>query len=131
MKLSRTIHGLNVLALVGLMAACGGHQADTMTGAQPAPGMGITLDVENHNWSDMAVYSVVHGTRHRLGTVSTAGHEVFRLPSTVVGTRGVQILLRPIGGGGQFLTDQIMVNPGEKIELRIENHLPLSAWRVR
>lgn len=131
MKLSRTIHGLNVLALAGLMAACGGHRADSMMGAQPAPGTEVTLDVENHNWSDMAIYSVVHGTRHRLGTVSTAGREVFRLPSTLAGNRSVQLLLRPIGGGGQFLTDQIMVNPGEMIELRIENHLPLSAWRVR
>lgn len=129
MSLSGTPRVWRLLVLMGLMAACSGRGGMDYTPERLDAG--VTLRVENNNWQDIAVYAIASANRHRLGTVTTASRDTFRIPSTVLGTGGFRVLLYPIGGGPSFMTEEIVVEPGAHVEMEIENLLPLTGWRIR
>jgi hypothetical protein len=95
----------------------------------PAP---VTLiEVQNNNWADIVVYAVRNGMRTRLGMVTSMTRERFALPASVFASTGdVQLLADPIGGGRPYLFPPVTVQQGQRVELRLENHLPLSSLSV-
>lgn len=93
--------------------------------------VGPVVQVENDNWLDVHVYVVRDGEPYSLGFVTGPGHAEFTLPwmATVPGGR-VQILVLPIGGTEDYLSDPLTVNPGDVLDLNVENALPLSSVTV-
>jgi hypothetical protein len=90
-----------------------------------------TVQVRNNNWSDMVVYAVRHSTRTRLGMVTSMGTERFTVPSGVNLTGGtLSLVASPIGSSARFSTGAIPINPGQTVELTLQNHLPISSWSV-
>ncbi|HEX7120502.1 MAG TPA: hypothetical protein VF212_17045 [Longimicrobiales bacterium] len=121
------------LAILGALVAagaCGGGRVDGGDGALPAPRGAITVAAENNHWNDVTVYAVRDGTRFRLGTVTAMNRGSFTVPAAAAAAGEVRLLLDPIGGSA-YLTEPVLVRPGQVIELSIENHLPLSSWSVR
>lgn len=124
--------GSLAVALVGLvLGGCASVTADPAERAGAA-GAATTVEVTNHNWQDVVVYAL-HATRRvRLGTVVSMSTERFELSSTTLGTAGsVQLLADPIGSPRPYRTEQILVNPGGRIELKVANSLALSSYAVR
>jgi hypothetical protein len=90
-----------------------------------------TLQVVNHNWSDIVIYAQVGGTRTRLGDVTASGRATMTLPVSVLTSSGVlQLILDPLGSRATFRTGQILVNGGQQVRLQIENELRLTSWTV-
>lgn len=128
----RGSQGSLAVALVGLvLGGCASVTADPAERAGAA-GAATTVEVTNHNWQDVVVYAL-HATRRvRLGTVVSMSTERFELSSTTLGTAGsVQLLADPIGSPRPYRTEQILVNPGGRIELKVANSLALSSYAVR
>jgi hypothetical protein len=116
-------------ATAALLAACSALSRD---GARPsAHDVGTPLAVHNTNWRDMTLFAVRAGTRTRLGTVTALGRADFVVPSTLMPTGEVRLLVSPIDGSAPLLTDPISVAPGQAIELTIGSRLPLTSWSVR
>ncbi|MBX6364276.1 MAG: hypothetical protein IRZ00_10450 [Gemmatimonadetes bacterium] len=89
------------------------------------------MRVANHNWLDVDVYAVREGTKYRLGTVTSMTAQVFRLPSGLATPSGdFQLLVDPIGSNEVFVTEPLLVAPGQLVDWSIENHLALSSYRV-
>lgn len=91
----------------------------------------VTVRVENHNWADVNVFAIRGGMRVRLGTVTTASTERFRLPSSfTMASNDLVLVADPIGSRFSYTSPPIMVMPGEQILWRVENNMNHSSLRV-
>jgi hypothetical protein len=94
-----------------------------------------TVRVQNQNWSDVVVYAVRGGRRHRLGMVTSMSSARFRLPrGLAMGSGDLQLVVDPIGSSRGFTSQPIHVGNGQDIALSVQNHLPMSTvslWNHR
>ena len=90
-----------------------------------------TVRVENDNWLDVHVYLVRDGEPFSLGFVTGPGHARLTLPSLATIPGGeVQILVLPIGGTDDYLSQPLTVNPGDVLDVNVANVLALSTVTV-
>jgi hypothetical protein len=98
------------------MAGCGGNQADTGI----IPNQPTTLRVDNQSFNDMRIYVIQGGQRIRVGTATGKNVSTFKLSKSVItGTTTVKVEAVPIGANGHSVSEEISVQPGEELELRI------------
>ena len=101
------------------------------------PSTGFTTDktmlvVENNNWADMTMYLIRNGTRMRIGSVPSLGTERFVLSEAMIGGVGdIRILADPIGSSATWLSQPLVVMPGQEVRFRLENNVQLSSYSVR
>jgi hypothetical protein len=107
-----------LLVCVALLAACGSSQEDDQT---PVPlQTDTTLRVDNNGFPDMTVYVLDGSQRVRLGIAN--GHAVTELtipPQLVQGVTSLRFLCDPVGGDRAPVSDQIVVEPGDRVTLFI------------
>ncbi len=122
---------LGAAALAGGCATGRRVVADDLSAAQAAPASTAVVHVDNHNWQDVDGFAVREGTRIRLGMVTSMSAGDFRLPEAfLVGSPNVQLRIDPIGSNSGYLTQSILVSPGQTVDLRIENNLNLTSYSV-
>ena len=122
----RHIAGLLVVALA--LSGCFKHKSDRENGATGP----ITLNVDNHNWSDIVVFALVEGTRHPLGSVTATQKARLRVPETLMPIPGsVELVLDPLGSRGTFRTGVIQIGMGQEVHITVENELRMTSWRVQ
>lgn len=118
---------LGSLLILCSVGACTGSKS---AARGPAP-VSSVIRVANNNWSDITVYVLRAGNRVRLGTVTSMGAGVFRMPDTLLRSSGnVQLVVDPIGSRQVFVTPSIQFFPGQEIDFQVENHLPTSSVSV-
>ncbi|MEX2570841.1 MAG: hypothetical protein WD737_06010 [Gemmatimonadota bacterium] len=126
--------GLTIAAATLVATACASSNPSGMAtadGPQPPAEAKTTIEVSNHNWSDMVVYAVRHGTRMRLGMVTSMNSKRFPVPRHLnTGAGSVELHAEAIGSAEAFRTGPINVNPGQRVELKLENQLSISNWSV-
>jgi hypothetical protein len=86
----------------------------------PKTDAAATVEVQNQGFADMTIYVLPRGARVRLGLAG--GHSTSRFPIpayALVGDRLVRFLADPIGGTREPVTEEILVNPGDTVELTI------------
>ena len=90
-----------------------------------------TLRVEDNNWLDLHVYVVRDGESFSLGTVMGPGKTKLTVPAmaTIPGSQ-VQLLVLPIGGADSYLSQPLVVEPGDTLNLTVENDLAMSSVTV-
>ena len=122
---------LAVAAVTGACASGRGVVADGEDFAQAAPARNAIVHVDNHNWQDVDVFAVREGMKIRLGMVTSMAGGDFKLPeSFLVGSPNVQLRIDPIGSSMGYMTQTILVAPGQTVDLRIENNLNLTSYSV-
>jgi hypothetical protein len=111
-----------MLVLSLLAAAChSSGESDT----EPSPVRGpATVEVDNRGFADMTVYVLEGAQRQRLGLAP--GHTRTRLtiPDRMVrgGSASLRFLCDPIGGQGLPVSETIVVEPGDVVELVIPSN---------
>ena len=86
----------------------------------PAPDRGpATLEVDNRNFLDMTVYVVDGVQRQRLGVARGSSTTSLTIPERLIrgGARPLRFLCDPIGGQGLPVSEEIVVEPGDIVEL--------------
>jgi hypothetical protein len=90
----------------------------------------ISVEVENHNWSDIRIYLVTGDLPHRLGMVPALSSATFAFPSHRLNTgSGVRLRALPMAGRA-FTSETIPVQPGQAIFWMLENDLDTSSLSV-
>lgn len=97
-----------------------------MAGGEPAP----VITVRNDNWLDVAVYLVRGTSRLRIGTVSSTTSRTFRIPLEGIGTTPLQVLADPIGENRQYVTDPVVLSPGQRLEVKVGSPLSFSSFAI-
>ena len=83
--------------------------------------------VVNDNWHDITVYAVRGGYRRRLGLVNSFAKREFTLPPAfLIPSDELRLIADPIGRRGAFVSEPLVVNPGDVVEWRLLNNLRLS-----
>jgi len=122
------------LAALGPTRAAAQTETDHATPAPVAKAKAkdtAELLVENGNWLDAHLYLVRDGTLTSLGFVGALAKDRLVLPPLATSTgSAVQILVLPIGSTGAYLTPDLLVNPGDEVELTVQNQLSLSTVAV-
>lgn len=120
-----------VLLATLLVGACvwpfGKKDEEQVEELTPQP---ITLHVTNHNWADVVIYILPSGSRIRLGSVVTGQQVDFVLPPDYTPNGAMSLLVDPIGSRETFRTGTILVSPGQRVHLVIENQLSTSNWSI-
>jgi hypothetical protein len=111
---------LRSLVLVLLLAAC--QSTRESGGAEPAPKRGTAmLQVENRRFEDMTVYVLDGAQRQRLGIARGHASTELTIPDRLVrgGVGSLRFYCDPIGGRGLPVSEEILVEPGDVVELII------------
>lgn len=120
-----------VVLLVALASGCAAVRGGD--DEQPSPReTDVTVEVVNQNWQDMHVYVLASGQRRSLGMVTSQNSEVFELPrSALASDRDIVFIADPIGSVVAFVSDPVLVQPGDQVRWTIQNRLRHSSVFVR
>jgi len=107
-----------LLALLFLVAACSAGSSEEAPSPERGP---ATLRVENRNFLDMTVYVVSGAQRQRLGVAPGNATTSLTIPDRLIpgGASPLRFLCDPIGGEGLPVTEELVVQPGDVVELVI------------
>lgn len=115
---------LGTIVLVG----CAGKGHDV--GATPIP-KNIALRVTNHNFLDVVIYAVCEGQRTRIGVAGGSGYTLMDVPRRLLGPgQEMRLVGDAIGSDERAVTETIVVQPGQFIELQLESSLVRSSVGV-
>jgi hypothetical protein len=90
----------------------------------------VSVEVENHNWSDITIYLITGGLPQRLGMVTALSNASFSFPSQRLYTGGsVRLRALPVAGR-PFTSEAILVQPGQAIMWTLESDLDISSLSV-
>ena len=79
-----------------------------------------TLFVTNTEFLDAVVYVVDRGQNVRLGVASSNRTTTFDIPTHLVfAPRPLSFLIHPIGSGSRWSTGDVIIEPGDEIELHV------------
>jgi hypothetical protein len=110
-----------------LLVACARHTMPREPEQRPSRDEPVSLEVENHNWSDMVIYLDRGNLSERLGTVGTLHTAVFTFPYLKLGSTGTaRLRADPIGNMRSFSSEQINIQPGQSLKWTIENDIDRS-----
>jgi hypothetical protein len=114
-----------------LLAGCAGHGVSGGPDQAPSRDVPVSVEVENHNWSDMVIYLDRGSLSQRLGTVGTLHTATFTFPFLQLGTTGTaRLRADPIGNLSSFSSEPINIQPGQSIKWTIESDLDRSFLAV-
>lgn len=89
------------------------------------------VEVSNYNPLDMHVYVIVTGQRVSLGVVTTSNTKSFRIPRLAFSSRNVRFLALPIGSPRTFVSDELLIQPGDTVVWTITDNLDHSVITIR
>jgi hypothetical protein len=121
-------------AFATALAACA-RPVKTAGLAEAAPPQGdttsVVLEIDNHNWSDINVYILHDGRRHRFTTVTATKDVSLVIPRSLQGETGVfRLAVYRIGGRDSFTSEPISTRTGYTIRLTVESDLKRSSVGV-
>ena len=88
------------------------------------------VSVKNDNWLDVTIFAVRGGARTRLGFVTGMSRGTFPVPSDFVPDGTLQLMVDPVDSSATYVTDKIVVNSGQRVELTVATVLRMSSFAV-
>lgn len=125
-----TGRALGGLAGLALLAGCasGGVPDPEADMRESTP---VRVEVENHNTSNVVVYAVYGGQRHRMGEITALGDGVLRLPPSIPDGVRVRFQLDPIGPATRFLSQDFFIDRGDVVVIRVQPNIRQSTVSIR
>ena len=116
--------------LVALALACAGPRQDV----DPAPieADGFSLILNNRHLLDVNVFIQHDGQSDRVATVVAATSRTMVLPNWMLGqSKAIRLIAEPIGEDSRYVTDVLVVQPGQMVELNVEGSLSRSNYNIQ
>lgn len=128
------IRALAVLVTGALVAsACADRRTPDWTGVRAEEEL-VSVSVTSHHFLDVVVYANRNGSWQRLGTVTGLGSASLDVPPGLVSPPGqFRLRVHPIGASERrdYVSEVIIANPGDVIELTVASNLRMSSWFLR
>ncbi len=126
---------LRHVVLCGMLTAtaCASFSQRKRGSADALPIEQLALEVDNRNWSDVAIWIEHDGTRTRFLTVTAAKFVTEAVPAKLVSTDGtLKLIAHRIGGGTNdyFVSPTVSVRTGYTVSFTIEPNLQSSSIGV-
>lgn len=109
-----------MVAVAILLAGCAAGRADSnpFSGSGAGGAESVKVYITNLAFMDATIYGVTMGGRHRLGRVTGKKEVVFTMPLRAPSIMHLEIDLL---AGPRCETERLMVDPGDHLELIINN----------
>jgi hypothetical protein len=119
------------VALAPALGSCALIRGGSAEGEEePVPE--TVLVVVNRHWANVTVYILRGHSRVRIGTVNSMASQEFVVPAILVGrVVDLRLVADPVGGD-PYISDEVLVGPGDRIEFRLANilgHSSISVWQ--
>jgi hypothetical protein len=126
MNVTRT---LALGALVTLLPVVG---AERLSAQERRDTQGVVVVVQNNGYYDQHVYAVQGGQRRTIGLVTGLTTQTVPLPRAMVESQDdIQVLALPIAGGTTYLSQVLMVSPGDQVNVMLHTDATYSSTTVR
>ncbi len=90
-----------------------------------------TVQITNDNWQDVHVYLDQSGFLTPIGYVMSLQTETFPLPAAAQFAGGsTRILIAPLAGRSYYLSPQLLLVPGDQVQIDVNESLDLSTMWV-
>ena len=126
--------GVGILMFGPLLAACasggGGGSDDPELDALTHVPDTVFVVVKNRYRLDVNIYALYMSTRKFLGVVTTNRTSEFAVRGNVATGNNFRVLADPIGGTGNYVTDEILVRKGDVVQVTIQDPLVQSFYSV-
>lgn len=121
----RLTHTAVLTALLGVVALATPVEALAQESRQ------VRVVVDNQGYYDMHMYVLDGGTRRSLGLATGLARREFTLPQILVDShRDVRILADPIGGRNGYVSQGLLIGPGDWITVVLRSNQNLSYTSV-
>jgi hypothetical protein len=106
------------VAAAAFFVGCAGGGSEVDSFPDPYAEKEVKIFVTNLAFMDATIYGITHGGRWRLGQVTGKKETVFTLPMTLPSELYLEI---DILAGPKCYTERMMVDPGDHLDLIIQN----------
>jgi hypothetical protein len=121
--------GIAALLLLTALGACRSKRSDTSV--QPDPNAQVAVEVESHFQGDIIIYLVQGSQRQRLGTVTALSKAEFSFPYRRLQTSSsLRLMAYPLAGAQAYLSEPLLVQPGQYVSWTLESDLGRSSLAV-
>jgi hypothetical protein len=118
------------LSLVLMLACAAPRQNMDPKPQQNAEGFSLVLT--NHHLLDVNIFLQHDGQADRIATVTSSTSRTMELPLYMLGQGGaIRLIAEPIGDDTRYTTDILTVQPGQMVELNVENPIPRSNYSIQ
>lgn len=94
------------------------------------PGSAV-LVVRNRSWSTMHLYLLAAGQRFSLGMVTSQSERSFEIPPTAFANeRDLVFMADPVGSALAYMSDPILVQPGNRVRWTLQTRLSQSSISI-
>ena len=122
--------GLIRIGLILALIACAGPRQNV--DPEPVDESGFSLILNNRHLLDVNIFLQHDGQPDRIATVTSATSHSIVLPLRMLGeSKTIRIIAEPIGNETRYTTDILVVQPGQVIELNVENLLGRSNYSIQ
>ena len=113
-----------------ILVACAGPRQNV--DPDPLDADGFSLILNNRHLLDVNIFLQHDGVPDRIATVPTATSREIVLPLRMLGqSKTIRLIAEPIGDENSYTTDILVVQPGQIIELNVENLLSRSSYNIQ
>jgi hypothetical protein len=113
-----------------LILSCAGPRQDV--DPEPVEADGFSLILNNRHLLDVNIFLQHDGQPDRIATVPTATSREIVLPLRMLGqSKTIRLIAEPIGDESRYTTDLLVVQPGQVVELNVENLLARSNYNIQ
>jgi len=117
-----------LVATTAVLSACA-HRA---AGTRPDDSPPVRLEIENHAMSQMRIYLQTDGRRTRLGEVAGTTTQRIVIPARLLGMTGeLRLAAEPVAAFTRYVSEVVIVRPGQRVVLTLEHNLGTSSLAVR
>lgn len=120
-----------VIAGTAVVLACAGPRQNV----DPAPeeqADGFSLILTNHHMLDVNVFLQHDGQSDRIAMVNASTSKALELPLRMLGQGGaIRLIAEPIGDDTRYTTDILTVQPGQAVQLSVENPIARSNYSIQ
>jgi hypothetical protein len=118
-------------ASLAVMLACAGPRQNV----DPAPqeqSDAFSLVLTNHHLLDVNVFLQHDGQADRIAMVNASTSKAMELPLRMLGQGGaIRLIAEPIGDETSYTTDILTVQPGQVVQLNVENPIARSNYSIK
>jgi hypothetical protein len=100
--------------------------------AAPQQADGFSLVLTNHHLLDVNIFLQHDGQADRIAMVNAASSRALDLPLRMLGQGGaIRLIAEPIGDETRYTTDILTVQPGQMVQLNVENPITRSNYSIQ
>ena len=114
-----------------LSLACAAPRQNVNPGTEPVSDA-FSLVLTNHHLLDVNIFLQHDGQADRVAMVTSSTSRTLVLPLHMLGQGGaIRLIAEPIGDDTRYTTDILTVQPGQVVELDVENPIPRSSYSIQ